>query len=106
MDRGIIPYSDEYHGILEGKRGALLAEIGYKFPRVGFDLMPTTFVSPESFKVMLDPEIGYMVMARRLPKAPPVYHTVSAEEAGAVMRSDISPELKERLLTPDVDIDQ
>jgi len=105
MDQGILPYSAEYHGILEGKRGALMATIGYKFPREGLDLMPTTFLSPESFKAILDSEIGYVVMARRSPKALPVYHTVSAEEAGAVMRSEISPELKERLLTPDVDID-
>lgn len=101
MDRGILPYSAEYHGILAAKRGALLAEVGRKFPRIGFDLMPTAMVSPESLKVMLDPEFGYVVVARKSPKALPVYHTVSALEAGAVMRGKISPELKEKLLAPE-----
>lgn len=101
MDTGILPYSAEYHGILVAKRGSILAQIGYKFPREGFDLMPTSFFSPESFRAMLDIEIGYVVVARKSPKAPPIYHTVSAEEAGAVMRLEISPELKEKLLTPE-----
>lgn len=101
MDRGILPYSAEYHGMLSAKRGALLAQVGRKFPRTPMDLMPTTLFSPESFRVMLDPELGYVVVARKSPKAPPVYHTVVAEEAGAVMRAEITPELKKRLLTPD-----
>ncbi len=97
---GILPWSAEYLGILQSKRAELMGRIGLKLPRILTPLMPFLFLSPEKFQVNLDPEIGYVVVARASPKTPPVYHTVSALEAGAVMRGEITPELKERLLAP------
>ena len=99
MEKGILPWSPEYYNQLWQKRGELFTDVGRKFPRVSMDLMPTVWVSPESFRVMLDPEVGYVVVARKSEKAPPIYHTVTAEEAGAVMRNEITAELKQRLLT-------
>lgn len=97
---GIEEDNPAYQVILK-QRGALLAKIGQKFPRDPLELMPTTWVSPESFKAWLDPEVGFIIMGRRYDKAPPVYHVVNASVAAAVIKKEITPELKEHLLTPD-----
>lgn len=83
------------------RRGQLLAQVGRKFPRTMIDLTPTIWISPESLKLMEDPEFGFVVMARRAPGVPAIYHRVSDDEAMAIMRREISQELKERLLKPD-----
>lgn len=101
METGKLPFSQEYTDVLLKQRAAELAKIGYKTPKVNIDLMPTVFVSPESLKVTLDPEYGYVVVARTDKKASPIYHVVTVEVAGMVMRHEITPELKQWLITPD-----
>ena len=46
-----------------------------------------------------------MTEARERPGAPPVYKYVSDEVAEKITKREITPELEEFLLTPEVDID-
>ena len=101
MERfGIDPGSPAFVA-LQGKRAGLLAEIGYKFPR-SYDWL--TFLageSPGTIRLGHDVETGFFAEARIKPGAPPIYHRLSDEEAMAILREEISPELHDRLFTPD-----
>lgn len=97
---GIGEEDPAYITVME-KRNELLVNLGVKLPRAPIDLMPTVWVSPESFRAWLDPEVGWVVMAKRRDGAPPVYHNVRDEVAIAVIKKELTPQLKEELLTPD-----
>jgi len=92
-------------GQLFNLRGKLLAQVGFKFPRATTLITRLVGLSPGIIKLWHDNESGWMSEARARPGAPPVYKAASDEVAEALLKREITHELEERLLTPDVDID-
>ena len=101
MERFGIETTDPAYLALEGRRAGLLAQVGTKFPR-SYDWL--TFLageSPGTIRLGHDVETGWFSEARVRPGAPPIYHRLTDEEAMAILREKISPELHDRLFTPD-----
>jgi len=90
---------------LSSIRGKLMAQVGFKFPRILSLLVKLSGFSPGIIKLWHDGEAGWMSEARTRPGAPPIYKAASDEVAMAILKEEITPELEERLLTPDVAID-
>ena len=101
---GLGPGTDAYNAVL-GKRGELMAQIGRKFPRIDFSLSMWEDFSPKRARAWFDPEFGFMVETRIEPRAPSVYKRVTAQEAAAVIKHELTPEQEVRLFVPDVAID-
>jgi len=97
---GLGPGTEAYNAVL-GQRGALLAEVGRKFPRIDYSLSMWREFSPQRIRAWFDPEFGFMVESRVRPGAPPMYKMVSAEVAAAVIKGEITPEMKAILIKPD-----
>jgi hypothetical protein len=101
MGRFGIEESDPAYKALLTKRGALMAEVGRKFPR---EITPMSeemvFLSP-AIRLWHDVESGWMSEARERPGAPPVYHYVKDEVAMAILKKEVTPELEQVLLTRD-----
>lgn len=91
---------DPAYDALWRRRGRQLAEVGYKFPRVPDIMMPTVFLSPQSIRLWHDPEAGWMVEVREKPGTPPMYKSVSDKVAMAVLKKELTPELKAELFKP------
>ena len=101
MERFGIDPGSEAVVTLQGTRAKLMAEIGFKFPRTYDWLTFLAGESPGEIRLGHDAETGFFVEARVKPKAPPIYHRVTGEEAAAILKREISPELHDRLFTPD-----
>ena len=97
---GLGPGTEAYGAVL-AKRGELMATIGYKFPRVPMMWGVPLYLSPSYLRAWLDPEVGWMVEAREKPGASSVYRSVPAEVAVAIIKGEVTPELKMALLEPD-----
>ena len=91
--------------ILERERARLLRNIGVKMPRAVNLLARIVGLSPGVIALFHDVEEGFMVEARTEPKAEPVYKLVPADVAMKVLKHEISPELEEYLMTPELNID-
>lgn len=91
--------------ILQGERTRLLGNLGIKLPNVISLLARFVGFSPGVIALFMDIEAGFMAEARRTPSSPPVYKLVDGEVAVKILKHDISPELEEYLMTPDVNID-
>jgi len=91
--------------ILERERAKLLSNIGVKMPRSGNLLVRYVGFSPGVIALFHDNEAGFIVEARTSVQAPPVYHLVPEDMAMRVLKHDISDELEEFLMTPELDID-
>lgn len=101
MERFGIDPGSEAVVALQGRRTGLMAQIGFKFPR-SYDWL--TFLvgeSPGEIRLGHDSETGWFTEARVRPGAPPIYHHLGDEEAMAVLKHEISPELHDRLFTLD-----
>jgi len=92
-------------GQLFAIQGKLMAQVGFKFPRGISLLLKLVGFSPGEIRLWHDAEAGWMSEARARPGAPPVYKAASDEVAMAILKREITPELEERLLTPDINID-
>lgn len=97
---GILEDSLPYQS-LSKLRGKILAQIGFKFPRVPSLLGLIAGLSPGVIKVWHDSESGWMTEARVRPDAPPVYKKASDEVAMAILKKEVTKELEAELLTPD-----
>jgi len=97
---GLGPGTEAYEAVLS-QRGALLAQVGRKFPRVDFALSMWREFSPQRIRVWFDPEFGFNAEIRERQGAPPTYKLVSAEVAAAIIKGEVIPELKEILLIPE-----
>lgn len=97
---GLGPGTEAYQAVW-GKRGEVLAQIGLKFPRVDYSLSVWREFSPERVRAWFDPEFGFMVEVRTAPTAAPRYKMVTPEVAVAVIKGELTPELKAQLLMPD-----
>ena len=101
LDRlGLGPGTDAYNAVWS-QRGALLAEIGRKFPRIDYSLSMWKEFSPQRIRVWFDPEFGFNAEIREKPGAPPTYKMVPAEVAAAIIKDEVTPELKAQLMAPD-----
>jgi len=96
-----IAETDPAYQQLWAERGKLIGQIGQKFPRVNYALGMWREFSPERIRLRYDIEMGWFSEARVRPKAPPVYKPLSDEDAMAILKGEITTELKQRLLTPD-----
>jgi len=123
MERFGILETDPAYQALYGKRGALLAEVGKKFPRTtipiakvsvwqrmkrlflgwisGSPIYTIDELKDATIKLWHDVESGWMSEARIRPSALPIYHSVSDEVAMAILKDELTPEMMAELLTPD-----
>ncbi len=101
---GIAIDSDAYRQ-LSSLRGKLMKQVGFKFPRTISALVKLVGLSPGTLTLWHDVESGWMTEARERPGAPPVYRAVGDDIAMAILKREVTHELKEQLLTPVVDID-
>lgn len=97
---GISELSEPYR-VLYRTRGALLARIGFKFPKSVIPILRLTGLSPGEVRVWFDVECGWMTEARRVPGAPPMYRRVSDEVAITLIKGELSHELEETLMSPE-----
>ena len=101
MDRlGLGPGTVAYDTV-EAKRGELISHIGQKFPRIDYSLSMWEDFSPSRVRVWMDPEFGFNAEVRETPGGPPTYKMISAATAVAIIKKEISPELKAWLMAPD-----
>lgn len=83
------------------QRGAALAKVGYKAPKVSDWLINWASYSPERIRLGRDPEYGWFIAAREKPDAPITYKHVSAEIAVAIIKEEVTPELVKELAKPE-----
>lgn len=93
--------TDPAWGKLWNERGAALAKVGRQIPRSTILLAWSFGFSPGIIKLWHDGEMGWMSEARERPGAPPVYKYISDEDAGAIIKREVTPELEKKLMTPD-----
>ena len=91
----------EPYQVLFRARGALLARIGFKYPKTVSAVLKLLALSPGSVTLWHDVECGWMTEARRAPGAPPVYRHASDEVAAALLKGELTHELEETLMTPE-----
>ena len=101
MGRYGIPEESEAYQSLWKQRGALLAEVGRKFPRTTLQMRLIEALYSPVIRLWHDIESGWMVEAREKPGAPPVYKVVNEELAMAILKGEVSPEVEKALVTPD-----
>lgn len=102
MDRFGISTEDPGYQTLSAKRGELMAQVGQKQPRSSDWLFISAFESPGTIRLGHDIETGWFAEARVKPGAPPIYHRLTDEEAMAILKREMSPQLHDRLFTPDI----
>ena len=99
MDKfGIDPTSVAYQKLWR-ERGAVLAQVGTRHPKSYEWLTFLAGESPGTIQLGHDSEYGWFSEARVRLGAPPIYHRLTDEEAMAILREQISPELHDRLFT-------
>ena len=96
-----IPETSEAYQALWSQRGALLAEVGRKFPRTTLQMRLIEALYSPVIRLWHDLESGWMVEAREKPGAPPIYKSVGDERAMAILKGEVTPEIEKELLTPD-----
>ena len=101
MDKYGIPEESEAYQALWSQRGALLAEVGRKFPRETLQMRLIRALYSPLIRLWHDLESGWMVEAREKPGAPPVYRRVEDELAMTILKGEVTPELEKELLKPD-----
>lgn len=82
-----------------------IGKVGFVRPRITTLVWRLIGLSPGEINLWADAELGWMTEARARPGALPVYKYVSDEIAEKIVKREITHELEEQLLTPDVDID-
>lgn len=114
--------SDAYRKVLQ-MRGSTLAQIGQKFPRKTEALAHLSVVSrlerlglvyagaspgftieelrDATVTVWLDDEVGWMAEARFTPASPPIYRSLTNEEAAAFIKDEASGPLIAKVFTKD-----
>lgn len=101
MERyGVSPTDPGYLSV-QKQRASLVAQIGQKFPRTFFQVAKSFGMSPGVITLWEDVESGWLAEARVRPGAPPVYHYVEDEVAMAILKREVTPEMREYLFAPD-----
>ena len=83
------------------QRGALLKRVGFKFPRTITQIAKVVALSPGEIRLWFDIEAGFMAEARVRPGAAPIYKAVSLEVADKIIKGELTPELHNKLFTPE-----
>lgn len=86
---------------LSALRAKVMAQIGFKLPRVVTQMIRLIGLSPGTITLWHDIESGWMSEARAKLGAPPVYKSVSDEVAMAILKGEVTKKLETELLTPD-----
>jgi len=97
---GISELSPSYLS-LSATRGKLLKQVGFKYPRTILQLIKLVGLSPGSITLWEDIESGWLAEGRVKPGAPPAYHYITDEQAVAILKKKVTPELHDFLMTPD-----
>lgn len=101
---GVLPTDPGFQRLLSA-RGAALGKLGFKLPRITSLIAKLIGLSPGEISLWADAEIGWLTEARAGPGAPPVRKHISDELAKTILQGDLTHELFETLLVPDVAID-
>ena len=101
MERYGVLSTDPGYQSVQRQRAAIIAQIGYKFPRTVTKLAEVSGLSPGIIKLWHDIESGWMSEARVKPGAPPVYKHASDEVAMAILKGELTHELETELMKPD-----
>lgn len=96
-----LPGISDAYNVLYKERGALLARIGFKFPRTILQLVKLIGLSPGTVTLWHDVEGGWMTEARAKDGAPPVYHYVKDDVAVTILSGELTHELEAILMKPD-----
>jgi len=96
-----VPKTNPAYQTLWAKRGELMGKVGNKFARTWDWLTFLAGESPGVIRLAHDVECGWFAEARIEPKAPPIYHPLTDEEAMAILRNEIPSELHDKLFTRD-----
>ena len=97
---GLGPGTTPYETLWKA-RGAVMAKMGLISPRAIFRMGIPTTMSPAQVQVWFDIEAGWMAEGRREPGALPVYRSIPAELAIAILKEEATPEQLHALLEPD-----
>jgi hypothetical protein len=100
---GFSPYSLNLPVVseLRALRSSLLSQVTGSFPRASMLIRLITGLSPGSVRVWLDTENGWMCEGRKTLTAPPVYHSITAEEAQRLLPEHPDEALAHRMMEPD-----
>jgi len=101
---GVLPSDPGFQKLL-GARGAAMGKLGLRLPSITSLILKLVGFSPGEITLWADAELGWRTEARERPGALPVYKYVSDEIAEKLVKREVTPELEEFLLTPEVDID-
>jgi len=96
---GFGPGTEAYNKLWQ-ERGAIMGKLGQ--PRAKQTILQGTIsgMSPGVIRAWFDTEVGWLSEARATPWADPVYKVITFEEAQAILKREVTPELEQRLLTP------
>lgn len=101
MRRWGVLESDPGYQALWRARGAALAKVGTRVPRLTTPVWGVLALSPGQIQLFADAEVGWLVEARDRPGAPPVYKYVSDEVAEKLVTGQLTKELELELMSPD-----
>jgi len=101
LERLGVSTSDPAYLRLQKERGAALAKVGTTVSRDDILLAWSFGFSPGIIGLWHNGDAGFVSEARVKAGAPPVYHTVSGEEAVAIINRKVSKKLEKRLMAPD-----
>lgn len=96
-----IPFDNPAMRLLSGERARILGTIGAIKPRGVLQLARMLALSPGQITAFFDTEVGWLAEAIERPGAAAVITRISAEEAAAIIKGEITHEIEERLMTPD-----
>jgi hypothetical protein len=86
---------------LRALRYNLLSQVTGPFPRASVLIRMIIGLSPGSVRMWLDTENGWMCEGRKSPGSTPVYHSITKEEAAALLQEHPDEALAHRMMEPD-----
>ena len=101
MRRWGVLESDPGYLRLFQSRGAAMAKLGLRQPRITTLILKLAGLSPGELTLWADAEIGWKVEARISPGAPPVYRKVSDDIAERIIKEELTHEQFAELVAPD-----
>ena len=97
---GILPTAPNYLN-LQKIAGNYTLHLGITIPKPITLILKLLGLSPGTITLFHDADSGFFVDARETPEAPPVYHHVTDEVAGIILRGELTHELEAELMKPD-----
>ena len=98
---GILPTNPAAQA-LSKLRGALMGKLGFRAPRTTSAILKLVGLSPGTITTWFDVEGGWLSEARVKEGAPPIYHWIDEQTAMTILKGELTHELEDRLMTPNV----